>query len=111
MGPRSEFCHRSEILLFLWCQSVEAYTKETLIQCGDRFDGGRLNILKRDWTCFCDVPGMLSPLLKEVGVASGRRVPQQELDLLQIAAVLAAELGASPSQIVGTEPLSCRICG
>jgi hypothetical protein len=71
MGTRSELCHRSQILLFLWRQSVEAYTKETFIQCGDRFDGGRLNILKRDWTCFCDVPGMLAPLLKEVGVASG----------------------------------------
>ena len=71
MGTRSELCHRSEILLFLWCQSIEAYTKETFIQCGDRFDGGCLNILKRDWTYFCDVPEMLTPLLKEVGVASG----------------------------------------
>jgi hypothetical protein len=33
------------------------------------------------------------------------RVPEQKLDLLQIAAVLAAELGAGPAQVVGAEVL------
>jgi len=34
-----------------------------------------------------------------------RRVPQQEFDLLQIAAVLPAELGAGATQVVGAEVL------
>ena len=34
-----------------------------------------------------------------------RRVPQEELDLLQIPAALAAQLGASPSQVVSPEAL------
>lgn len=34
-----------------------------------------------------------------------RGMPQQELDLLQIAAVLAAELGAGTAQVVGAEVL------
>ncbi len=34
-----------------------------------------------------------------------RRVPQQEFDLLEIPAVLAAELGAGATQVVGAEVL------
>ena len=40
-----------------------------------------------------------------------RRVPQQELDLLQIAAGLAAELRAGPPQIVGAEALDADLLG
>jgi hypothetical protein len=34
-----------------------------------------------------------------------RRVPQQEFDLLQIPAILPAELGAGAAQVVGAEVL------
>jgi hypothetical protein len=38
-------------------------------------------------------------------------VAEQELDLLQIAATLSAELRARPSQVVGTEPLDPDLLG
>src|SRR4051794_23516752 len=40
-----------------------------------------------------------------------RGVTEQELDLFQIAAVLAAELGAGPAQIVRAEPLDADLLG
>jgi hypothetical protein len=40
-----------------------------------------------------------------------RRVTEQELDLLQIAAVLAAELGAGPAQIVRSEAFDPDLFG
>src|SRR3984957_16371789 len=40
-----------------------------------------------------------------------RRVPQQEFDLLEIAAVLPAELGAGAAQVVGSEVLDPDLLG
>jgi hypothetical protein len=40
-----------------------------------------------------------------------RGVPQQELDLLQIPAVLPAEFGTGPAQIVGAEVLDPDLLG
>jgi hypothetical protein len=38
-------------------------------------------------------------------------VPQQELDLLQIPAILPAELGAGPSQVMSAEVLDPDLLG
>ena len=51
----------------------------------------------------CDLNVLLRPQVTLSGLDRG--VPEQELDLLEIAAVLAAELRASPTEVVGAEVL------
>jgi hypothetical protein len=45
---RAEFRHSTQIMLFLRCEPVEAYTKETFIQCGDCFGRSCLNTPEND---------------------------------------------------------------
>src|SRR5258706_10680856 len=65
---RTQFRHRSEVVLLLRSQSVKTDTKETLIQCGNCFGRSRLNILKRDRTNIGNIPRMLPPFLKKIGI-------------------------------------------
>ena len=71
MRSRTELHHSTQIMLFLRCEPVEAYAKETFIECGYGFGRSCSDVFKRNGAHLCKVPGMFTPFLKKIRVASG----------------------------------------
>ena len=67
----TEFGHRAKIPFLCWGEAIEADAEEALVESGDSFVGGVDNVLITDGAGGSEVPGVLAPLLEEVGVALG----------------------------------------
>src|ERR1700722_16389640 len=69
MRARPQFGHRAQMPLFSGSKSVEANAEEAFIQSGDRSFRRGAHIGQFDRRRRCRIPGMLAPLLQEVGIS------------------------------------------
>ena len=67
-GP--EFGHGAHVALFGWRQTVEAHVKKARVEFGQRVDVGLARVGEVDRRFIGDVPTMLAPFLKKIGVAA-----------------------------------------
>ena len=103
MRPRSQFSHGAQVLSFRWRQAIEAHHEEALVQCGERGRGRGLYILCGYRRALGNIPCMLAPLLKEVGIALGFSDYHVERLLPELDAQIRGGLGDRDGRSLGRE--------
>lgn len=71
MRPCTKLSHGAEVLFLSWCEPIKTNPEEALIKSGYGLASGALYVHLRDGALLCHIPRMLTPLLKEIGIAPG----------------------------------------